>query len=123
MRKRRNSGPFRFARDFSSFLAREGLRRGKVRILPASSLVAWAEKALRKSQGDMERLAKEVALWMRLHLYGAAKLDPGESERLREEARAFSRRHRFILAEQVLAGDGSEVSEDGAKRILLRRAK
>jgi hypothetical protein len=106
-RKPRRSGPERFARDFTILVLEEALAVGRSRSCRPEKFVGWTEQVLRNSRGEIGRVAKAVASKLGWFVYGAAILD-SERERCEKKALAFVRRHRFILAEQVLASNVTE---------------
>jgi len=108
--RRRRSGPERFAEDFTVLLAQEAHGIGKVRVTSGWSFLRWAEQALRGSGGDVEKLGKLVGWKLFVLLYGPSKNRPVERAGCEKKGLVFARRHRLILAEQVLAGNVMELA-------------
>lgn len=107
-RKRRLNGPERFARDFTALVAQEAMRARRKRICRPEKFVKWAEQSLRASKGEFERLAWFVEHKLCWLVYGAV-IRTADRQACKKKALVFARRHRFVLAEQVLA---SNVMED-----------
>ena len=109
-RKRRLSGPERFARDFTVLVAQEAARAGRRRVCNERRFVTWAGQVLRSSRGKIERLADLVGHKLGWLVYGVS-IRAAERVGCRERALVFARRHRHVLAEQVLASNVADEPE------------
>lgn len=108
MPRPRRSGSERFAEDFSVLLAQEGLKAGKIRLRTGKSLFKWAEQTLRGSHGDMATLGRLVGIKLFCCVYGPVGGRVDDRKHCQKRGWMFARRHRLILAEQVLAGNVTE---------------
>lgn len=78
----------------------------------------WAEQILRSSHGNLERLVDPVfhKLWWLVYGVSANALD---KMRCWKKAWVFVRRHKFILAEQVLSSNVAEEKTDKLHPLLF----
>lgn len=119
MPRKRLSGPERLARDFTALVAEESLAsgyRGSRRLIPWGRLVKWSEKALRSSRGDANLLSEWVSRKLLSIVHRGL---PEKTDRCRKKALAFARRHRLILAEQVLSSGVEEGHEPPERKTIL----
>lgn len=103
--KRPRNAALEFARAFTYLVAKEGLRMGKRRTLDARKFEKWARATIRSAGGDPDRIGEAVGKRLHWLLYDQRRVWAQDKEFCVQRGKAFARRHRVLIAEQVLTGE------------------
>jgi hypothetical protein len=118
-RKPRNAA-LEFAKGFTVLVAREALRQGRKRVLNPAKFEKWARSAIRSGGGDPDRIGEAVGRRLHWMVFPQKAKWQQDVEYCIRRGRSFARRHKVLIAEQVLTGDAERTQLEMAAEEMVR---
>lgn len=100
--KQPRNGALEFAKAFTTLVARTGMRFGKRRVLNPVKFEKWARWAIKWGEGDPEKIGEAVGKRLHWLVYDQRAKWKSDEEDCVRLGRIFCRRHKVLIAEQVL---------------------
>src|SRR6185369_723457 len=118
-RKPRNAA-LEFAKAFTYLVAREACRLGRRRVLNHEKFEKWARQVIRSAGGDPDRIGEAVGKRLHWMVYDQRRKWQGDVDDCIRRGRMFARRHKVLIAEQVLTGEADVSQLEAAAEEVIK---